>query len=257
MAGEIAVKYEITPEQIEAKREQYAALTVDTPAGYEAVRVAIGDCRATWVAVEKRRVELKADALSYGRRVDSVAKQLTGLLESIEEPLKLLKSTVDEERERVRAEKEAANRRQIEEALQKQREEKEAQERAAREALRVEREAIEAGRIRLAVEKDAAQRAEFERQARVKAEAEARELARLEAIMAEEERVAAAERAEANRLRLEALKPDKEKILAFAATLRNLSPPKLSTVVAGLALSSALALVGDAADYLKEWAADA
>lgn len=63
MAGEIiVVRYEITPEQIESKRAQYEALTADSPAGYEAVRVAVGDCRATSVAIEKRRVELKADA---------------------------------------------------------------------------------------------------------------------------------------------------------------------------------------------------
>lgn len=290
MAGEIiAVRYEITPEQIEAKRSQYEALTADTPAGYEAVRVAVGDCRSTRVAIEKRRVELKADALAFGRRVDAVAKELTALVESIEEPLKLKKAAVDEERERIRAEKQAEERRKIEEGLRVLREAKEAEERAAREAeearlaeeraaleaeraalaekeleqsmreraareaLRIEREALEEERRRIAAEREAADQAEFERQARAQAEEDARELARREAIAAEEERVAAAERAEALRLRLEALEPDRVKLARLAQDLRTVPFPSMATEDGELALKYAQERIGEALAALDDF----
>lgn len=266
MSGEIiSVSYEITPEKIESKRAQYEALTADTPAGYEAVRVAVADCRTTRVAIEKRRVELKADALAFGRRVDAVAKELTSLVESIEEPLKLKKAAVDEEKERIRAEKAAEERRKIEEGLRVLREAKEAEERAAREAeearlaeeraalaaeraalaekeleqamreraareaLRIEREALEAERRKIEAEREAAIELERLARARVQAEADARELARREAIAAEEERVADAERAEALRLRLEALQPDQVKLARLAPELRAISLPSMAT----------------------------
>ena len=60
--------------------------------------------------VEKRRKELKQDALDYGRLVDSTAKRITERLEAIEGPLKANKELIDAENERIKREKEEAER---------------------------------------------------------------------------------------------------------------------------------------------------
>ena len=66
------VNYNISEAVIAATKARCADLSADTPKGYEEVRLAIADLRSTRVAIEKRRVELKTDALAYGRLVDSV-----------------------------------------------------------------------------------------------------------------------------------------------------------------------------------------
>lgn len=108
------VVYEVTLTDLTAVAEKYASLEAKTKEGYEQVRLAIADVRRLRVQVEKRRVELKADALAYGREVDAIAKSLTEQLEAIEQPMRLgvgrefLKAGVDEEKQRAKAEKEAA-----------------------------------------------------------------------------------------------------------------------------------------------------
>jgi dsDNA-specific endonuclease/ATPase MutS2 len=108
MTTVIQVVYDVTDDAIALKRGQYAVLKADTKEGYEQVRLAIADCRETRSAIEKRRKELKADSLEYGRKVDAVAKHLTEQIEAIEGPLKAQKAAIDEEKARVKAEKEAA-----------------------------------------------------------------------------------------------------------------------------------------------------
>ena len=102
------VTYSVTEAEIAKTREACASLTCDTPDGYEAVRVAIGNLRTTRGAIERRRVELKADALKFGRLVDSEAARFTGLIQAIEDPLKAKKAVIDDEADRVKREKEAA-----------------------------------------------------------------------------------------------------------------------------------------------------
>lgn len=169
------VEYSVSDAAIEKLRERYTGLTIATTADYERVRVGIGEIRDIRVQVEKTRVELKADALAYGRKVDAEAKRITALLLEIEEPLKLEKQKVDYEKARVKREKEEAERRRIEEEL------------------RIKREAEEAEAARLKAEQDERDRIERERiAAEQKAEADrlAKERAALEAekAKAEEER---------------------------------------------------------------------
>jgi hypothetical protein len=199
----VPVRFEITPEAIAAKRATYAALSADTSAGYEQVRLAIADCRTMRVAVEKRRVELKASALKYGRDVDTAAAALTSLLESLEEPLKALKSAVDDEKARAKREKEEAAKAALEAEICAKREAEEAE-------LRAQREAEEA---RLAEERAAlaaAQKAESERlaaeRAQLEAERKAAELERAREQKLRDEqaaKVAAEQKAEADRLAAE------------------------------------------------------
>lgn len=113
------IKYNITDAAIAKMKEQYADLTITDHASYDAVRVAIGECRTKRVAVEKKRKELKKDALEYGRRVDSEAKRIVGLLLEIEEPLKDKKQTVDDEKRRIKEEKERMERERVEAIRQK------------------------------------------------------------------------------------------------------------------------------------------
>ncbi len=209
------VRFEITEEAISLKREHYAALSADSAKGYEQVRLAIADCRNMRVAIEAKRKELKADALEYGRMVDSAAKTLTGLIEELEEPLKLKKAAVDDEKARIKREKEEAERARIEAELQAKREAEEAERRAVREA---EERALAAERARI----EAEQRALAEEKAKLDAERkrlEAEELARREAeearIREAREREDAArrerERAEQERLRIEREKLEAER----------------------------------------------
>ncbi len=127
------ISFPCTETAIAELRQQFSGLTCDTSEGYEATRKAIGTIRSYRVAIENRRRELKADSLAWGRKVDAVAKELTIALASIEEPLKLSKQAVDEEKERKQREAEQAELRQIEEEIQLKRAEEEAR-------LRVERE---------------------------------------------------------------------------------------------------------------------
>ena len=104
----IQVVYPITAADIQARFAGYAALTADTPQGYKAVQAAIADLRGSRGEVEKRRKELKADSLEYGRRVDAVAKFLTQKIEEIENPLKAKKAAADEEKARAKMDAERA-----------------------------------------------------------------------------------------------------------------------------------------------------
>jgi len=203
------VRYVPEDATIARMKEELAALIGDpnaarTVAGYEAVRVAIGQVVKLRTGVEKLRVKLKADSLEYGRRVDAEAKRVTGLLLEIETPLRAAKDAVDEEKQR-----EAD--RIVAEAKAKQ----EAEEKAAREAeeakARAAREAEEArlAAIRAELEKEKAKLAEEQakrdaEQKRVEAEQSAERI-RLEE---EKRKIEAAQRAEHERLM--ALKREEE-----------------------------------------------
>lgn len=151
------VTYSVSTEWIAAARERYLPLTADTPKGYEEVRLAIGQVREKRTEIEKRRVELKADALKFGRFVDSEAKRYTDLLLEIEEPLKEKKAAIDNEAVRVKAEAEAEKLRAIEAEIAAHRARQEAELKAVRNAeearLAAERVALDAERKLLAEER--------------------------------------------------------------------------------------------------------
>ncbi len=136
------VRFDVTEADLAAIREEYSGLTADTPEGYESTRLAIGNCRKTRVAIESRRKDLKRDALTYGRAVDSAAKQLTALVEAIEAPLKERKLAVDDEKERVAREEREAEQRAIEAERAAEREVEEARMAAERKELAAERAAM-------------------------------------------------------------------------------------------------------------------
>lgn len=281
------VRYNVTDAEIAALRDRYTGLTADTSQGYEAVRIAIGECRDLRVAVEKRRVELKADALAWGRAVDVEAKRITGLLVAIEDPLKAQKDAVDAEKERRRQEAIEAKRRELEAQLRVEREAEEARLRAEREAeelrlaqerrrLEAERLALEEARRKAAAEE--ATRREEERRQRAAEEAQLRgereaieaerrlvqqereraereEYERQALIRAEREAVERLERERISKAKrdaeLAAIRPDVEKLAAYAdqiLALANSIPKVKARKVAALLATTAQALSTIATD---------
>ena len=288
--GEVAaiahlVVYPVSENEIQEARDRFAGLEATTKEGYEEVRLAIASLRTTRGAIEKRRVELKADALDYGRRVDAVAKKLTTLVSDIEEPLKAKRDAVDAERERVKREAERAELVALEARLRAERETEEARLKAERDA---ENERLRAEGIRLAQERaaqelqqrrideeqrtaqakiDADRRAldeqrqalEAQQREAARAEAERQRLKRIEdeanalaaeieaATKAAEERtrlaaIKALEDAAVEAARLEAMRPDIEKVRAWGKAMFDFGPsaPEVESAEAQQALAWAV-----------------
>lgn len=192
------ITYPVSKTQIAELKTKFSGMTCADTKGYEATRKAIAECRTLRTAVEKRRKELKADSIEFGRKVDTVAKFLTAEIESVEIPLIDMKQEVDDakERERLRKEEEKAEElRKLYLAEKKAEEERLA---AIAEANRIERERLEAEAKRLAEEN---------RILREKAEAEARRVA---------EEAAAKQRVidEANRIEREKIEAEKRRVEA-------------------------------------------
>lgn len=99
---EYGIKHLPTPEQVAISlSNRYKDLPEATNAkGYEANRAARGELVKLRTMVEKRRVELKADSLAYGRRIDGFAKFMTAAIESVEEPIRKKIKDVDDAKER-------------------------------------------------------------------------------------------------------------------------------------------------------------
>ena len=103
------VVYDITDAAIAKMEDLYMGLTVagpDDEAGFKAVHKARKVVKSHRVSVEKRRKELKADALAWGRKVDGEANRIKDLLKPIESHLTAQEKIVTDEKER--QEKEAA-----------------------------------------------------------------------------------------------------------------------------------------------------
>ena len=79
---------------VEEKNGKITPLDKD---GYKRITEAIKLVVSKRTAVEKKRVELKADSLAYGKAVDARAKEITALLEPIESYLKTQKDSIDAE----------------------------------------------------------------------------------------------------------------------------------------------------------------
>lgn len=208
---------------IQSMADKYLPLTiagVDDKAGFKAVHEARMVVKNTRVAVEKRRKELKADALEYGRQVDSAAKQLTALLEPIELHLERQEQAVEAEKARIRQEAEVAKQARVAKRVQLLTELGASLDfaminGATDEQFEVELEKAKAAHAErvLAEQAAAAERARLEAEAAERRRAEeaaiALERARLEALRLEQEAAAAAERE-----RQEAVRREQEAKLA-------------------------------------------
>jgi len=81
--------------------------------GFEIIRTARIQVKTTRVDIEKKRVELKADALAFGRKVDGEAKRLTAMVDPIESHLEAQEKIFTDERDRVKREADAAKERHL------------------------------------------------------------------------------------------------------------------------------------------------
>lgn len=100
--------YRVQDLAIDKMNKEYSVLRIadiKDVAGYEKVKLALSDVRSKRVLVEKKRVELKADALKYGKVVDAEAKRIRELLEPIESHLESERTKIDSEVEKIKAEK--------------------------------------------------------------------------------------------------------------------------------------------------------
>lgn len=104
----IQVTYPITEADIQARFGRYVGLTAETPQQYKVVQAALSDLRSARTEIEKRRKELKADSLEYGKKVDAAAKFLTAQIEAIEAPLKASKAAADRKKEAIEVVADAA-----------------------------------------------------------------------------------------------------------------------------------------------------
>lgn len=181
------IEYPIALVQIEAMRVEFADLpaAIATEKGEAECRSARHKIRGARGTIEATRKVLKADALAYGKKVDAGAAKLVELLDAIAFPIEAAITTLDAERERIkaealRAEQERQERERREEwereqseirRVEDERRAKEDAERAAAEALRLEEAKAEAARAKEREEQVAREFAEM-RAARAKEKAE-------------------------------------------------------------------------------------
>jgi len=99
------VIYNITDAAIAEMESIYLCLEItdiEDKEQFDAVHSARMTVKGKRVEVEKRRKELKADALAYGKLVDTEAKRITGKLEPIESHLDAEERKVTDEQKRIK-----------------------------------------------------------------------------------------------------------------------------------------------------------
>jgi len=136
-------KYSLPDAEIAKMKEQAFALKVESPKdvkNYDLAKSAHQDVKKVRINIERKRTELKASSLEFGRRVDAEAKRLIGKIKEIEDYLLEQRKIVEDEKERIRKVREEQIRaeeekkkREEEERLEKIRQEQEAKERELKE----------------------------------------------------------------------------------------------------------------------------
>ena len=110
------VKYGITDAAIAKMEDLYMGLTI-TDIKNDEEFTAVHDARMVVknhrVSVEKKRKELKAEALAWGKKVDGEANRIKGLLEPIENHLASEEKKITDEKERIKEKEEAAEKEKI------------------------------------------------------------------------------------------------------------------------------------------------
>lgn len=104
-------RFDIADDVIANMRGAYMALRItdiDDKPMLATIRNARLEVKSVRVRVEKVRVELKAEALEWGRTVDAEAKRIAGMLAPIEDHLSQQENLVAEHKARLLAETEAA-----------------------------------------------------------------------------------------------------------------------------------------------------
>lgn len=203
------VQYGKIQADIEVMKAKNTSLVFDyhDPAGNKAARSQVFRLRQTKADVERVRKVAKAEALEYGRKVDSVAKELTAEVEAMidvhQQPLDEIEQR---EAAKKRAEQEAAETaaRAEAERIEAERQAELAKERAEAERLRAELAAREQRERDERLVREATERARAEAEAKAKAEQEATRRREHEAVERERQALVAAREAEEHARQAEA-----------------------------------------------------
>jgi hypothetical protein len=102
------IVYSVTDAAIEKMKQDYLGLKVnglEDKDGYQACHEARMVVKRHRVDVEKKRQELKAESLTFGRKIDTEAKRIMGQLEAIEDHLRIQQDIIDNEKKRIEEEK--------------------------------------------------------------------------------------------------------------------------------------------------------
>lgn len=116
------ISYNVTDTAIAEMSDKYLPLKINglnDKEGQKIVRSARLDVKNKRISVEKKRKELKAEALEYGRKVDAEARRITDLLSPIESHLKVEEENIEREKEKIKAEAEAKRKRMVQERVDK------------------------------------------------------------------------------------------------------------------------------------------
>lgn len=186
------------------QRHKGVVFDVTQPSGMREAKAAAKDIAQYRIALEKTRVELKADVLKRGRLLDSEAKVIADKLAELEDPIV---DQIKAEERRIEAERLAAIVAEQERLAAIERARKEAEEKhLAEQRADIAR---QQAALREQTDKAMREREEADRQARAKIEAEER--ASRERIAAAEAKARAERQAEEDRLRAERERLDAER----------------------------------------------
>lgn len=97
------VEYGVTDAALATLTEKYSVVPdASTKEGYAEIKAGLKELSPLRIDVEKKRKELKAEALAYGKKVDGEAKRITGVILDLETPFKEAKQYHDEEAARIK-----------------------------------------------------------------------------------------------------------------------------------------------------------
>ena len=261
-------KYNLPDAKIAELKDKYLKLkvkSIEDIDAYMACKSAHQEVKGLRVAIEKKRIELKASSLAFGKAIDTEAKRITVGISEIEDHLLKQRKVVDDEKkrlqeERERKEKEEQDRvkKEEEDRLEKIRQEQEEKERQLKEQQdkidadnrkieeekeanrlekeRLEREKVEAEQAKKKVEQDEKDRVECEKNRAEELEKVKKDAAET-AKKKEQDRVAREEKEKelaafkAKEAEIEAQKKasDKDKLLALADAIKSVKFPDVKS----------------------------
>lgn len=114
-------KFNVADQAIAALKEQYGALTIegqDDKKGYEAVKKAWNDVRSKRTGLEKKGKELRGNFTVITKAIGDEEKRLIELISPLEDDLYTKWKAIDDEKERVKKEREEAEQKRLNDRLE-------------------------------------------------------------------------------------------------------------------------------------------
>jgi len=251
----IAAKQAVDTEKARLKAAKEAAEKAEIEAAIRAEREAeearlkaIRD--AEQAEIDRQKAELEAERVRMAaERAEAEAREKAerAAREAEERKARETREAIEcvEAEQKAERERLAAERRKLED-----------EQKAERDRAAAERQKVEDERRAVAAEKERLDRLEFERQAAITAEANARAKAEQDRVAAEDAAWLQKEQEAAALARIEALRPDTEKLHAFASAIRRLDPGEVTSPEAEKALQLAFEALEDIACALAAFGSE-